>query len=96
MSLMHARTFSADGAWPLFGHPVWVNSPEDTILNKLRWYKISPVLDRQLQDALEVYEIQESDLDQAYLDRWATRLGVADLLARIRAEVVRPPDEKWS
>ena len=78
----------------MFGHPVWVNSPEDTILNKLRWYKISPVLDRQLQDALEVYEIQEPDLDQAYLDRWAAQLGVTDLLARIRAERARLPDEK--
>jgi len=78
----------------MFGHPVWVNSPEDTILNKLRWYKISPVLDRQLQDALEVYEIQEPDLNQDYLDRWAVRLGVTDLLARIRAEAARPPDEE--
>jgi len=78
----------------MFGRPVWVNSPEDTILNKLRWYKISPVLDRQLQDALEVYEIQETDLDQAYLDKWAARLGVTDLLTRTRAEAARPPDEK--
>lgn len=78
----------------MFGRPVWVNSPEDTILNKLRWYKISPVLDRQLEDALAVYEIQEPDLDQAYLDKWAARLGVTDLLARTRAEAARPPDEK--
>ncbi|MBE9508869.1 MAG: hypothetical protein IMY86_12585 [Chloroflexi bacterium] len=78
----------------MFGHPVWVSSPEDVILNKLRWYKISPVLDRQLQDALEVYEIQEPDLDQAYLDRWAARLEVTDLLTHIRAEAARPPDEE--
>ena len=78
----------------MFGHPVWVSSPEDVILNKLRWYKISPVLDRQLQDALEVYEIQEPDLDQAYLDRWAARLEVTDLLIHIRAKAARPPDEE--
>lgn len=76
----------------MFGRPVWVSSPEDTILSKLRWYKMSPVLNRQLQDALEVYEIQEPDLDQDYLDRWAARLEIADLLAHIRAEVARPPD----
>jgi len=78
----------------MFGRPVWVHSPEDTILSKLRWYKMSPVLDRQLQDALEVYEIQEPDLDQGYLDRWADQLSVADLLARIRAEASRPPQDE--
>ncbi len=74
----------------MFGRQVWVNSPEDAILNKLRWYKISSVLDRQLQDALEVYEIQEPDLDQAYLDKWANRLEVTDLLSHIRSEAARP------
>lgn len=78
----------------MFGRPVWVHSPEDVILSKLRWYKMSPVLDRQLQDALEVYEIQEPDLDQDYLNRWADRLSVADLLARIRAEASHPPQEE--
>lgn len=78
----------------MFGRRVWIASAEDTILSKLLWYKASPVLHRQLQDALEVYEIQEPDLDQVYLDRWAKSLNVANLLAQIRSEAARPPDEE--
>jgi hypothetical protein len=72
----------------MFGRPVWVASAEDTILSKLDWYRISPVLPQQLQDALGVYEVQGPNLDQAYLDHWAARLGVADLLADIRRQAI--------
>lgn len=77
----------------MWGRPVWVASPEDTILHKLVWYKTSPSLQRQYQDALEVYEIQEPDLDQAYLDHWARTLDVYEYLEQIREESVRPEDE---
>jgi hypothetical protein len=75
----------------MFDHVVWITSAEDIILSKLLWYKLSPVLDRQLQDVLEVYEIQEPTLDQVYLDRWAAQLGVSDLLANIRTQAALPP-----
>lgn len=74
----------------IFKRSVYVGSAEDTILTKLQWYKTSPVLERQLQDALEVYEIQQPNLDQSYLDRWATALTISDLLARIREEAATP------
>jgi len=77
-----------------FGRKVWITSAEDIILSKLLWYQAAPVLHRQLQDALGVYEIQEPDLDQAYLDRWAGILGVAELLAEIRRQAVHPPDQE--
>jgi len=76
----------------MFDRQVWIASAEDTILSKLLWYRISPVLQRQLQDALEVYEIQEPNLDQDYLDRWTVTLDVADLLAQIREQAALPPD----
>lgn len=76
----------------MFGYKVWITSAEDIILSKLLWYKTSPVLERQLQDVLEVYEIQEPDLDQIYLNRWAAQLGVAERLAQIRTQVAQPPD----
>ncbi len=40
----------------MFDRDVFVSSPEDTILSKLLWYRASPVLERQVQDAVEVYE----------------------------------------
>ena len=68
----------------IFGRQAWITTAEDVILSKLVWYRTSPGQTRQLQDALEVYEIQEPDLDPDYLHRWAGVLGVADLLAEIQ------------
>ena len=68
----------------MFGRTIWLTSAEDIILSKLLWYQMSPVLDRQLRDVLEVYEIQHQDLDMAYLEQWARRLEVFDLFDRIR------------
>jgi hypothetical protein len=71
---------------------VWVCSPEDVILSKLLWYRAAPVLERQFQDVLEVYEIQEPYLEHDYLERWASTLGIADLLELVRQAEVQPHD----
>jgi hypothetical protein len=42
---------------------------------------------------VEVYEIQEGHLDQDYLDTWAARLGLVDLMDEVRRRVARPPDD---
>jgi hypothetical protein len=77
----------------MFDREVWVSSPEDVILSKLLWYRAAPALERQYQDVIEVYEIQEPYLEQEYLERWASELGIADLLERVKQEAARPPDE---
>jgi predicted nucleotidyltransferase len=89
----HAVCFERRLLGVIFGREVWVSSPEDVILSKLLWYRAAPGLDRQFRDVIEVYEIQEPYLDQAYLDRWASALGLADLLERVRQEAVRPPED---
>jgi hypothetical protein len=71
---------------------VYYQSAEDTILSKLRWCKQANFSERQFNDALGVYEIQEPMLDQAYLDKWAGILEVTDLLERIRNEAALPSD----
>jgi hypothetical protein len=63
-----------------------VSAPEDTILMKLRWSAQAAGRERQLNDAIHVYELQAGTLDEAYLDEWAVRLGVADVLAAIRQQ----------
>jgi len=73
--------------------PVYFQSPEDTILSKLRWCKLANRSERQFTDALSVYEIQLQRLDQTYLDHWAQLLDVADLLQEVRAQAALPPDE---
>ena len=65
----------------------WFASAEDTILQKLDWYrKGSGISDRQWQDVAGVIRMRGRDLDIHYMRRWAPHLGVADLLERALAE----------
>lgn len=71
---------------------VFYQSAEDTILTKLRWCTAANFSERQFSDALGVYEIQGSALDQNYLDHWARVLDVTVLLEKIRKEAALPPE----
>lgn len=63
-----------------------ISSPEDTILQKLRWAAMSGGSEKHFQDALRVYEVQRNRLDMAYIDDWAERLGVVDAWRHVRSE----------
>lgn len=74
-------------------------SAEDAVLSKLVWFREGhEVSERQWQDVMGILRTQGSDLDLAYLNLWATNLGVDDLLHRALAEVWpeadRPEDER--
>jgi len=71
---------------PVLGLEVSVSAPEDTILMKLRWSARAGASEKQLNDALRVYELQAGSLDEGYLDRWAARLDVSEALAAIREQ----------
>lgn len=59
-----------------------LDTAEDTVLHKLEWYRAGgEVSDRQWADIVGVLAVQGDAMDRAYLDRWATDLGLADLLA---------------
>ena len=63
-------------------------SPEDTILNKLKWYRMGHgVFDRQWIDLVNVMKVQGVALDRAYLNKWASEMNVADLLAKAWEQV---------
>ena len=63
---------------------VFVKSPEDTILRKLLWYRLGGmVAERQLEDTRGIVGVQGDRLDRSYLSRWASTLGVQDLLGEI-------------
>ncbi len=63
-------------------------SPEDSILTKLCWFREGgETSERQWKDLLGVMRAQRDRLDDADLDSWASRLGVEDLLARLRGEI---------
>ena len=69
----------------ILGACIMVSAPEDTILAKLRWARMCGGSEKQLTDALRVYEVQRGTLDLGYLREWAARLGVEDLLERLES-----------
>jgi hypothetical protein len=61
-----------------------VASAEDTILNKLRWYRIGgETSERQWNDLRGIMRVKGTELDLSYLNTWAPRLEIADLLERL-------------
>jgi len=65
----------------------YIESPEDTVLSKLAWYKRGGgVSENQWRDILGILEVQAGRLDLAYLGKWATELKVTDLLERALGE----------
>jgi hypothetical protein len=60
-----------------------VASSEDAILAKLEWFRAGgEVSERQWADVLGVLRMAGAGIDREYLARWATALGVSDLMAR--------------
>ncbi len=73
------------------GQPLTVSQPEDTILMKLRWAKLSGGSEKQFRDALRIYEVQFCALDLDYLRRWVPQLDIEELWRRLEEEA-RPPE----
>ena len=61
---------------------VYVATVEDTILAKLRWYRIGQeASNNQWQDVVGMMRSQ-SNLDLQYLHTWSNKLGLTDLLQK--------------
>ncbi len=69
-----------------FGVPVYVSSPEDTILGKLFWSELSGGSEKQFNDVLQVYEVQAARLDTTYVSEWVDKLQVRTLWERVLRE----------
>ena len=64
-------------------------SPEDIVVQKLRWFRMGgEVSDQQWRDVLGVIRVSR-DMDSAYLDRTAEAFGVRDLLDRARHDAFK-------
>lgn len=70
----------------LSGGALYVHSPEDILLQKLRWYQLGgEVSDRQWRDILGILLVQQGRLDLSFLRALATEAGVLPLLERALA-----------
>ena len=61
--------------------PVWVASVEDLLLAKLVWSAGTSEL--QLRDCAQLIRLNVATIDRSYLESWAERLGVRELLREI-------------
>jgi hypothetical protein len=58
--------------------PVYVASPEDTIVAKLEWSKQSGGSERQRRDVAGIVATVGQQLDRAYVERWVRDLDLVD------------------
>jgi hypothetical protein len=73
------------------GQSLFVKSAEDTVLRKLLWFREGgSVSEKQWRDIIGVLRISQKTLDNSYLDSWAARLNLTELLTR--AKNARTPD----
>lgn len=76
-------TFARRKRFDLGAGEVWLASPEDIVLAKLRWYqKGRGMSDQQWRDVLGVLKVQGDRIDRAYLSGQARRFGLVALLAQ--------------
>lgn len=70
----------------LFGHAVAIPSPEDLVLQKLRWAQETSS-EHQRRDVAAILRAQRGALDGTYLEYWADAIGVRASLEEVRETV---------
>jgi hypothetical protein len=60
------------------GRAIFVSTPEDTIVQKLRWSAEQGGSEKHVLDAIGVYELQAERLDLAYIEHWVRKLGLME------------------
>ena len=84
------QEFARRRRWPvsaLEGGEVWIATPEDILLSKLRWYRDGgEVSELQWRDVIAILKSQGRRLDLPYLQAWAAEVGISDLLQQAMQE----------
>ncbi len=67
---------------PVFGRRLWLPTPEDAIITKIRWAR-----GKDKDDARDVMAVQGDRLDWPYIEHWCDQHGTRPLLEEIRRTV---------
>lgn len=66
----------------LFDRKIWLPSPEDVVVTKLRWAR-----GKDYDDIREVMSVQRGKLDWNYIEEWCKRLGKSAKLEELRRTI---------
>ncbi len=73
----------------LLSRKAWLPTPEDVIVQKLRWSKIGRRT-KDFDDAVSVLAVQgETAIDWVYVESWCSTHSTSDILAEAKAEAAR-------
>lgn len=64
------------------GQKVYFISPEDLILSKLQWYQETQS-SRHIEDVQSILKISAKKLDMKYLENWAKKLKISEILNKL-------------
>jgi hypothetical protein len=81
----HAR-FSRKIFQEVMGIGMYISTPEDTILAKLKWLKLSNGSEKHLIDALRIYEVHYPNINIKYIEKWVKHLKIKKYWERLKKE----------
>lgn len=67
----------------LEGAEVPIASPEDVLIAKMEWARMSESA-RQVEDAARMLRVRAVQIDRAYVERWVTELGLDEQWAAVK------------
>ena len=70
----------------VLGREVFVATPEDVVIAKLRWSDRGR-RPKDRQDAMDVIALQSNRLDWRYIRHWCVEHGTLELLEQVRSEL---------
>lgn len=70
----------------MLGEPIFLPTPEDVIITKLRWSKLGK-RKKDVDDVRNVIAVQGARVDWEYVQRWCDEHGTRDLLEEVRGTI---------
>jgi hypothetical protein len=64
-------------------------SPEDVIIKKMEYSRLGES-EKHLRDIAGVLRVSSDSIDRAYIEEWATRLGLAEIWQRVLTRLAQP------
>lgn len=65
---------------------MWVQSPEDVVIQKLRWHGLNKARGKDIDDARNVLAVSGDTLDYDYIRKWCDEFGAREAFEQLKRE----------